>query len=285
MEVEGDKEEHLRTVVDNEDVKRTEKDIGDSEDSNNDEDNLGVSYPDTSIDFQYTSGGKFQFQRGTSTSSSQATEDFVDLGDGELLDLRSLGADSATRKQRLSAKQRRQMKKKVSPGGVDVIDAQEAITSRPGVELTKPQSDAGNYNKPTTQQTVAKRGKKSKLKKIKEKYGEQDEEDRELMMQMLGSAGTPKESKRKKGKDSKGRKGSAQNKQGDQRTAKDSNVKNKANPGMGGDTNNAASEISPAGEVLENFAGDLAQGLATEGVNDNTVETGIVISRAKGSSS
>ena len=236
----------------------------DKEDS--DDDDGVLSYPDTSIDFQYTSGGKFQLQRGRSTSSSQATEDFVDLGDGEVLDLRSLGKGSETRKQRLTAKQRRQMKKK--SGDIDDNDSEtlDDVPLGPGPKLTKPESDAGkNKPPPITQQSAAKRGKKSKLKKIKEKYGDQDEEDRELMMQFLGSAGAPKESKRKKGKDSKGRKGSSQNRQGDQRITKGTNKDNIVKTTVNAQDKQSGIENKrlPAntGQVLENFAGDLAEGL------------------------
>lgn len=272
--------EHLNIIVENEDDKRIEEDTegpvngtqnkGDS-DSNEDEDNLGVSYPDTSIDFQYTSSGKFQLQRGASTSSSQVTEDFVDLGDGEVLDLRSRGKDDDNRKQRLTAKQRRQMKKKTSVGMNDKnnCENQENVEIDPGTELAKRESDARKNKQPITQQTVIKRGKKSKLKKIKEKYGDQDEEDRELMMHFLGSAGAPKESKgRKKGKDNKGRKGSAQNKQGEQRMNKDNNkggtVKTTPNPSKYEDKKvENGNKISPGdtGKPLENFAVDMTKEL------------------------
>lgn len=272
--------EHLNIIVENEDDKRIEEDTegpvddtqnkGDS-DSNEDEDNLGVSYPDTSIDFQYTSSGKFQLQRGASTSSSQVTEDFVDLGDGEVLDLRSRGKDDDNRKQRLTAKQRRQMKKKTSVGMNDKNNSenQENVEINPGTELAKRESDARKNKQPITQQTVIKRGKKSKLKKIKEKYGDQDEEDRELMMHFLGSAGAPKESKgRKKGKDNKGRKGSAQNKQGEQRMNKDNNkggtVKTTPNSSKYEDKKvENGNKISPGdtGKPLENFAVDMTKEL------------------------
>ncbi|XP_028398631.1 nuclear export mediator factor Nemf-like [Dendronephthya gigantea] len=247
------------------------------EDKDDSEDDDGVpSYPDTSIDFQYTSGGKFQLQRGTSTTSSQATEDFVDLGDGEVLDLRSLGKGSETRKQRLTAKQRRQMKKKGGDIDKNDVETLEEVSPGPGVKVTKPESDAGkSKSSPITQQSAAKRGKKSKLKKMKERYGDQDEEDRELMMQFLGSAGAPKESKRKKGKDSKGRKGSSQNRQGEQRMTRNTN---KVNNTMKTTVNavDKQSEVEnkalPAntGQVLENFAGDLAEGLEQDGEQHET---------------
>ena len=231
LQVEGDGSEESegeRNILteDNEDgsPKGTE---GDKEEEDGTSD---VSYPDTSIDLQYTSGGKFQLQRGTSHSSSQATEDFVDLGDGEILDLRTPGRidQEENRKQRLSAKQRRQMRKKgasVTKTGDEISENVESGSNEvPGMEPrdSKTEVDAGKPKQPIVQQVVIKRGKKAKLKKIKEKYGDQDEEDRELMMQILGSAGAPKESKgRKKGKDSKGRKGSTQARQGGQGNVKD----------------------------------------------------------------
>jgi hypothetical protein len=284
---EGDNDKRLVITVDNEDDEGTEggiegpKDMEDNtenkEDSDSNEDEGDLSYPDTSIDFQYTSGGKFQLQRGTSSSSSHATEDFVDLGDGEILDLRSFGKDSETRKQRLTAKQRRQMKKKGGSGELnDKNDVEEGVPSGTKHELMKPKSDAGQGKQPITQQSGAKRGKKSKLKKIKEKYGDQDEEDRELMMQFLGSAGAPKDSKRKKGKDNKGRKGIAQNTQGERRVTKGTNNGDNVkptppNPGDNGDKQGKdGSEASPAhsGDALENFAGDLVQGLVQDGGNE-----------------
>ena len=278
---EGDSDEDLGITGINEGDKRTElgtkesKDLedntGEKDDSDSNEDD--ISYPDTSIDLQYKSGGKFQLQRGTSTSSSQATEDFVDLGDGEVLDLRSLGKDDGPRKQRLSAKQRRQMKKKIGLNDNNDAEKREDVATGSKPEAVKPKRDAGQSKQPIiTQQNVSKRGKKSKLKKIKEKYGDQDEEDRELMMQFLGSAGAPKESKRKKGKDSKGRKGSAQSNQGERRVTKDanksSNVKNSSNTDKTGDEQSKGGSESTSGEqALENFAGDLVQGLTQDGLN------------------
>lgn len=278
----GDIDEHVDISADNQGDKRTQQDIEgtkdiehiaeNKDDMDSDEDEGEFSYPDTSIDFQYTSGGKFQLQRGTSSSSSQATENFVDLGDGEVIDLRSLGKDVENRK-RLSAKQRRQMKKK---GGLSVLDDaedQEDGHSGSKPELTKPKSEQNEP--PITQQNVAKRGKKSKLKKIKEKYGDQDKEDRELMMQFLGSAGAPKENKRKKGKDSKGRKGSAQGAQGSRKISKDTNKGGAV--GIEGDKQVAQDKQSKvgsesltanSGQALENFAGDLAQELTQDGENE-----------------
>ncbi|CAB4004618.1 nuclear export mediator factor NEMF isoform X1 [Paramuricea clavata] len=281
---EGDNDKRLGITVDNEDDEGTEggiegpKDMEDNtenrEDSDSNEDEDDLSYPDTSIDFQYTSGGKFQLQRGTSSSSSHATEDFVDLGDGEVLDLRSFGKDSETRKQRLTAKQRRQMKKK---GGSGVLNDKNDVEAQEDVPSgMKPKSDAEQGKQPITQQSGAKRGKKSKLKKIKEKYGDQDEEDRELMMQFLGSAGAPKDSKRKKSKDNKGRKGSAQNTQGERRVTKGTNKADNIKPtppntGDNGDKqgkDGSEASLGHSGDALQNFAGDLVQGLVQDGGNE-----------------
>lgn len=287
---EGDNDEELGTTVDDnentEGSKDVEENTGNKEGSNSEEDEGDLSYPDTSIDFQYTSGGKFQLQRGTSTSSSQAAEDFVDLGDGEVLDLRSVGKDSETRKQRLSAKQRRQLKKKGGSGVVNDknnMETLENVPSGPGPKANKHESDSGKTKQPVAQQIVTKRGKKLKLKKIKEKYGDQDEEDRELMMQFLGSAGAPKENKRKKGKDSKGRKGSAQNTQGERRvtkdTAKGGAVKTPADHNKIGDKQNEPSPVK-SGEALENMAGDLVQALPQNDSNQQQEnEVKVLISR------
>ena len=259
------------------------KDVEESTENKDDsEDESNLSYPDTSIDFQYTSGGKFQLQRGTSTSSSQATEDFVDLGDGEVLDLRSVGKDDETRKQRLSAKQRRQMKKKGGSSVVSDTNNTETEENEPlaaGTKANKRESDSSKTKQPVAQQNATKRGKKMKLKKIKEKYGDQDEEDRELMMQFLGSAGAPKENKRKKGKDSKGRKGSAQNKQGERRVTKDT-----AHGDAGKQSENRVkdklSEPSAAksGEALENIAEDLVPALVQDDAGEQENEVKVLTS-------
>ena len=288
---EGNNDGDLGTTVDNgkgvEGSKYVEENTENIKGSDSEEDEGDLSYPDTSIDFQYTSGGKFQLQRGASTSSSQATEDFVDLGDGEVLDLRSVGKDGETRKQRLSAKQRRQMKKKGGSGVLNDknnVETQENVSSDPGPKANKHESDSGKTKQPVTQQNVTKRGKKLKLKKIKEKYGDQDEEDRELMMQFLGSAGAPKENKRKKGKDTKGRKGSAQNTQGERRVNKDISKGGAVKNPLGHNKiEDKQSEPQPAksGEALENVAGDLVRALPKDNASEQQeIEVKVLISRA-----
>ena len=276
----------------------------DADDDVEDEDGtLDVSYPDTSIDLQYTSGGKFQLQRGTSHFSSKAPEDFVHLGDGEVLDLRSLGRSEQdeNRKQRLSAKERRQMRKKGASGDKisDDTEAQGEEGTSQERSKSKSEVDSGKAKQPITQEGGAKRGKKSKLKKIKEKYGDQDEEDRELMMQILGSAGAPKESKRKKGK---GRKGSFQDKQGLQANTRDhkkvgsekistdlASNKNKTNDGGSEKTQDKNSENFNKSEMiggesleanakdsLESFVPELQEGLRENGIDETAAGSGML---------
>lgn len=278
--------------------KGTEEDM--DEDVEDEDGTLDVSYPDTSIDLQYTSGGKFQLQRGTSHSSSQVSVDFVDLGGGDVLDLRSLGRSDQdeNRKQRLSAKERRNMRKK----GASVLTTDDKISDdaeAQGEEGTskdrsksKTEVDSGKAKQPIAPQGGAKRGKKSKLKKIKEKYADQDEEDRELMMQILGSAGAPKESKRKKGKEGKGRKGSSQKgvqeKVGSEKNSADN--KNKTNDGDSEKIQNKNSENVTKSETiggetpeanttdsLQSFPHELQEGLRENDVDETATGSGMLL--------
>ncbi|CAK6971511.1 nuclear export mediator factor NEMF-like isoform X2 [Scomber scombrus] len=99
----------------------------------------------------------------------------------------------------MTAKQRREKKKKQKPEGVDTEEKTEVT---PGGSAVEQVSKGGGG----PSQQPLKRGQKNKLKKIKEKYKDQDEEDRELMMQLLGSAGSKEEKdKGKKGKKGKGK--------------------------------------------------------------------------------
>merc|ERR1719494_1403490 len=94
-----------------------EEDMEESKDENLDEDNIVEEnmFPDTSIQLQHVSGGTFQLHRGISASVSEASyegeDNFVYLGDGEKVDVRRPQV-SENRKPKLSAKQRREMKKK-----------------------------------------------------------------------------------------------------------------------------------------------------------------------------
>ncbi|KAK1793434.1 hypothetical protein P4O66_011812 [Electrophorus voltai] len=104
-------------------------------------------------------------------------------------------------KKYMSAKQRRDMKKKQKPRSNEHLEEPEVKREEnQGCYSASQSSKSGGAS-----QHPLKRGQKNKLKKIKDKYKDQDEEDRELMMKLLGSAGSSKEEKGKKGKKGKGR--------------------------------------------------------------------------------
>eukprot|EP00118_Oscarella_pearsei_P019202 m.202712 g.202712 ORF g.202712 m.202712 type:complete len:817 (+) comp39615_c0_seq24:917-3367(+) len=170
----------------------------------------GSQFPDTSIDLQYVKGETFQFQRGISTlSTASATSGSTALvveeetfesgdqdgnGDNESQFMSSeTGSQSRPLgKQRLTAKQHRDIKKQASR-------SDEIKHAVPGVDSDSPVGK--KEQKPASEDPPQKkRGQKHKMKKIKGKYGDQDEEERQLRMEILGSAGAPKEAKNQKGK-------------------------------------------------------------------------------------
>uniref|UniRef100_A0A2K6D841 Ribosome quality control complex subunit NEMF n=1 Tax=Macaca nemestrina TaxID=9545 RepID=A0A2K6D841_MACNE len=111
-------------------------------------------------------------------------------------------SDSKSQSRRhLSAKERREMKKKKLPsdsGDLEVIEGKDKEK-----ESTVHIETHQNTSKNVAAVQPMKRGQKSKMKKMKEKYKDQDEEDRELIMKLLGSAGSNREEKGKKGKKGK----------------------------------------------------------------------------------
>ncbi|XP_077123436.1 ribosome quality control complex subunit NEMF [Ranitomeya variabilis] len=138
-----------------------------------------VAYPDTAIDLSH-----LQAKR------TQNKVDVAHHGDAEE------GNDKSVGRKHLSAKERREMKKKKNPDDSEETKSMEsAEKAEASVPQNAPQEDAA--------QQPLKRGQKSKMKKKKEKYKDQDDEDRELIMQLLGSAGSIKEEKGKKGKKGK----------------------------------------------------------------------------------
>ncbi|KAG8517729.1 Nuclear export mediator factor NEMF, partial [Galemys pyrenaicus] len=142
-----------------------------------------LNYPDTTIDLSH-----LQSQRSLQKLNSK--EESSNTSDSKLQSRRHL-----------SAKERREMKKKKLPsdsGDLEGIDGKDKEKENAlHVEIHQNTSK----NVPTVQ--PMKRGQKSKMKKMKEKYKDQDEEDRELIMKLLGSAGSNKEEKGKKGKKGK----------------------------------------------------------------------------------
>ncbi|KFR05846.1 Nuclear export mediator factor Nemf, partial [Nipponia nippon] len=140
-----------------------------------------VNYPDTTIDLSH-----LQPQRSLQKIIPREEEP-------NLSDSKSQG------RRHLSAKERREMKKKKQQNDAENLEPPEEKQKE-----TEPQpSPAPNTNKGAPAPQPVKRGQKSKMKKMKEKYKDQDEEDRELIMKLLGSAGSNKEEKGKKGKKGK----------------------------------------------------------------------------------
>ncbi|XP_043088326.1 nuclear export mediator factor NEMF-like isoform X2 [Puntigrus tetrazona] len=146
--------------------------VRDQEEEEEEDESAEICFPDTSISLTH-------LQLNRTLQSDALTSDEPQQVDSE-----------AHAKKHLTARERRNMKKKQKPEDTD--DPEES-DSKPLDALSK----NGSVNQPL------KRGQKNKLKKIKDKYKDQDEEDRELMMKLLGSAGSNKEEKGKKGKKGK----------------------------------------------------------------------------------
>ncbi|KFV66627.1 Nuclear export mediator factor Nemf, partial [Dryobates pubescens] len=140
-----------------------------------------VNYPDTTIDLSH-----LQSQRSLQRVIPKEEEP-------SLIDSKSQG------RRHLSAKERREMKKKKQLNDSENLESLE--DKQKETETQPPPPPSSNKGVPAPQ--PIKRGQKSKMKKMKEKYKDQDEEDRELIMKLLGSAGTNKEEKGKKGKKGK----------------------------------------------------------------------------------
>ncbi|XP_057638094.1 ribosome quality control complex subunit NEMF isoform X1 [Chionomys nivalis] len=142
-----------------------------------------LDYPDTTIDLSHLQSQRPLQKLATKGESSNAS-------------------DSKSQSRRhLSAKERREMKKKKLPsdsGGLEVMEGKEK--ERENAVHTEANQNTGRN---VAAGQPMKRGQKSKMKKMKEKYKDQDEEDRELIMKLLASAGSNKEEKGKKGKKGK----------------------------------------------------------------------------------
>ncbi|NWW40879.1 NEMF factor, partial [Panurus biarmicus] len=142
-----------------------------------------VNYPDTTIDLSH-----LQSQRSLQKIIPKEEEP-------NLSDSRAQG------RRHLSAKERREMKKKKQQNN---CENSELAEEKQKETETEPQPPAApNSHKAAPAPQPIKRGQKSKMKKMKEKYRDQDEEDRELIMKLLGSAGSNREDKGKKGKKGK----------------------------------------------------------------------------------
>ncbi|CAM5123748.1 unnamed protein product [Eretmochelys imbricata] len=143
-----------------------------------------IIYPDTAIDLSHLQPQSLHRSHQKMVTKEEASN---------LSDSKSHG------RRHLSAKERREMKKKKQQHDIEDLEPAEGKERETSTQL--PSSPVSNKSMSAPQ--PMKRGQKSKMKKMKEKYKDQDEEDRELIMKLLGSAGSSKEEKVKKGKKGK----------------------------------------------------------------------------------
>ncbi|XP_056666940.1 ribosome quality control complex subunit NEMF isoform X2 [Monodelphis domestica] len=165
--------------VEEEESQKTVKTGQEAASKRKEESEMSLNYPDTTIDLSH-----LQSQR--SFQKIIAREDSSDVNDSKLHGRRHL-----------SAKERREMKKKRQSNDSTDLEILEEKENTLKTEVSP------NTSKNVPGPQPMKRGQKSKIKKMKEKYKDQDEEDRELIMKLLGSAGSSKEEKGKKGKKGK----------------------------------------------------------------------------------
>lgn len=155
------------------------EDLATVKEEEEEEEEEGVAFPDTSIDLSHLQAKRTLNRAAVAQSVDSAVANDKSLG-----------------RKHISAKERREMKKKNKPDESEETNLEENAEK---AEALEPQSvpPGGAVPQPM------KRGQKSKMKKMKEKYKDQDDEDRELIMQLLGSARSNKEEKSKKGKKGK----------------------------------------------------------------------------------
>ncbi|XP_005099828.1 nuclear export mediator factor Nemf [Aplysia californica] len=167
-----------------------------------------MAFPDTNIALTHVKGDKYELQREVSTTSTVSeASDVFDLGDGVPV---SLGQKTSSKTGKISAKQRRDMKKGKKGKGGGQEDEEEDQVSWLHPSKQEKEEDAaegaeeeGESKEKGPQGVPPKRGQRAKLKKMKEKYADQDEEERRLRMEILASSGAQKEEKKKKGKKGK----------------------------------------------------------------------------------
>ncbi|BFZ07429.1 hypothetical protein BsWGS_10468 [Bradybaena similaris] len=168
----------------------------------------GFEFPDTSINLLHVKGDKYELHRQWSTASTNSDKpDTFFLGDGMPV---TLGEKISSKSGKLSAKQRRDLKKlkKGQTNNKSQSDEEDRVTKDADGVTADVDSDSTDTfksdNASCGQAGQPKRGQRAKLKKIKEKYADQDEEERRLRMKILASAGPQKDDKKGKGKKGKG---------------------------------------------------------------------------------
>ncbi|XP_039250182.2 ribosome quality control complex subunit NEMF-like [Styela clava] len=140
----------------------------------------GIQFPDTNIQIKYAIG--------TNSADEEENPDVVYLGDEEPVLVKQ---NNPTSKPRISAKQRRDAKKKNQPNSSGDLAENDVI---PPKNKDSPNPVLVNEN---PQQHPAKRGQRNKMKKLKSKYKDQDEEERLLKMELLQQSQSQKARDRK----------------------------------------------------------------------------------------
>ncbi|KAK3092818.1 hypothetical protein FSP39_007530 [Pinctada imbricata] len=158
------------------------------------------AFPDTELSLQHVKGDKFELQRSRSSNSTSSDRGNV----GENVP----STDKGENKAKLSAKQRRELRKARKAQNQQSQPVQEEEEEDKVSWLSQQQEEevhdrlGGNQeedqrSQQTNQQQPLKRGQRAKMKKMKEKYKHQDDEERQQRMEILASAGTKKEDKKK----------------------------------------------------------------------------------------
>uniref|UniRef100_A0A2C9K1Q6 NFACT RNA-binding domain-containing protein n=1 Tax=Biomphalaria glabrata TaxID=6526 RepID=A0A2C9K1Q6_BIOGL len=160
-----------------------------------DEDLLDINYPDTSIKLDHVQGDNFVLHSAASRSSSLDQSDVFFLGDNDPVIL----GQKTVKKGKLSAKQRRELKKEKTTEEVSTVEkvneVDKKLDSDDGLQ-SKPE-DSSNKKKADVVQPL-KRGQKGKQKKSR----------RNMLTKMRRSAGTAKtEAKKSKNAKEENKKG------------------------------------------------------------------------------
>lgn len=136
-----------------------------------------------------------QEEEAPAEASAAAPEVTEDDEDADAAEASATAAPERPGKKRISAKERRDLKKGKVPGAASSNSAEDESPSTSSKSNAPPQSNkskASEKNKSGSKAAIAEaaaknvRGKKGKLKKLKKKYADQDDDERRLRMEALG---------------------------------------------------------------------------------------------------
>ncbi|KAJ3280006.1 hypothetical protein HK104_000994 [Borealophlyctis nickersoniae] len=194
--VQTEEEEAAHSQADALEEAAEEKVGGEQNSGDNADEDEDFEFPDTQVEMPSLSAtaaiDKYSFA-GDAAGENEAAENADSSGTKE----------SSRGGRRLTAKERRELKKKRKGGaagtGEDVEDVGsgdedangKAKPNAKGPATEGLQKQQRQEQQEQQQPNTNVRGKKGKMKKLKDKYAEQDDEDRELMLELLGSAKGP----------------------------------------------------------------------------------------------